>query len=63
MSESLTPVSPLLLLSFLWVALSNLEVVFVLSYYILFCHVCLLSLRNHSFLMRDIKGVDWVERN
>lgn len=42
-----------------WVALSNFEVmVFVLSYYILFPYVLLLSLRSLFFLMKDRNGVD-----
>lgn len=42
-----------------WVALSNFEVmVFVLSYYILFLYVLLLSLRSLFFLMKDRDGVD-----
>jgi hypothetical protein len=41
------------------VAMSNLDMKgFALSYYILFCHIWLLSLRSLFFLMRDRKGVD-----
>ena len=47
------------LLFHLFIALSSLDVmVFVLSYYTLFCHVGWCLLKACSFLMRDRKGVD-----
>lgn len=49
----------LLLALFLQFVFSNFEVlVFALSYYILFCNILLLSLKNCSFLMRDRERVD-----
>lgn len=57
MSRSLILLLPLALLLFCCLFLSNFDMIFVLSEYMLLCYVLLLSPRSLCFLMKDRREV------